>query len=70
MNLGITKGVVLAMQTIAVLVVLDLMILFAAIGQIALEGRSGLWSPFWAAQASFVVDVLESGSTIASTLEK
>lgn len=67
---GISQAGKVTVQVIAIAVVLDLIILFAALGQIALEGRSGYWNPFWAAQASFVVDVLESGSSIASSLQK
>ncbi len=38
-----------------VLVMVDLFILMAALGQIATEGRSGYWSPFWSTQAEFVL---------------
>lgn len=45
-------------QTIAFLVMFDLLILFASIGQIAFEGRTGHWNPFWRAQAEVVVRLL------------
>lgn len=37
---------------------LDLMILFAALGQIAIEGRTGEWNGFWLVQAKAVVAAL------------
>jgi len=45
----------ITLQTIAFLVMLDLMILFASLGQIALEGRTGHWNDFWSIQAKAVV---------------
>lgn len=46
-------------QTLAFLVMLDLMILFASLGQIALEGRTGHWNGFWSNQAKAVVSAAE-----------
>jgi hypothetical protein len=37
------------------LLAIDLLILFASLSQIALEGRTGYWSPFWLWQARFLV---------------
>lgn len=48
----------ITLQSLAFLVMLDLLILFASIGQIALEGRTGHWNPFWRAQAEVVVRLL------------
>jgi len=45
--------------TLTVLVLFDLLILFAGLGQIALEGRTGIWHPFWRVQAEFVVGLLQ-----------
>ncbi|TAK04182.1 hypothetical protein EPO34_03490 [Patescibacteria group bacterium] len=45
-------------QSLAFLMMLDLLILFASIGQIALEGRTGHWNPFWRTQAEMVVRLL------------
>jgi len=40
------------------LVILDIVILFASMGQIAAEGRTGHWPAFWRVQAEFVVNIL------------
>lgn len=45
-------------QAIALLAALDLFILFASLGQIALEGRTGTWNPFWRKQAEVVVRLM------------
>lgn len=45
--------------TIALLVMLDLLILFASLGQVVLEGRTGHWNSFWTAQAKVVVNLLQ-----------
>ena len=37
------------------LVLLDLIILAASIGQIGIEGRTGEWNDFWLVQAKFVL---------------
>ena len=36
----------------------DIAILFTGLAQIAYEGRTGYWNPFWRAQAEFVVQHL------------
>ncbi len=46
------------LQTFAFLAMLDLMILFASLGQIAFEGRTGYWNPFWRKQAEVVVRLM------------
>ncbi len=52
---------VLSMAASALLVaaILDLLILFTALGQIALENRTGEWAPFWRVQTEFVVNLLK-----------
>lgn len=51
--------VVKTFQAIAFIVLLlavaDVLILFTALGQIALEGRTGYWNGFWLTQAKFVL---------------
>ncbi len=44
---------------ILVAVLLDLMILFAGLAQIAVEGRTGEWNGFWRPQAEFVISLLK-----------
>lgn len=51
----IIKGLVCG---VIVLVILDVVVLFGGLAQIALEGRTGEWSPFWRVQAEFVVKLL------------
>lgn len=46
-------------QTIAFLVMLDLLILFTSLAQVMTEGRTGYWSPFWRAQAEAVISLLQ-----------
>lgn len=43
---------------VIVLVLLDLVVVFGGLAQIALEGQTGEWAPFWRAQAEFVVRLL------------
>ena len=45
-------------QAIALLVMLDLMILFVSLAQTTTEDRSGYWSPFWQVQAEAVLSIL------------
>lgn len=45
----------IATEAIALLVTLDLLILFASLAQIMAEGQTGQWSPFWRAQAELVL---------------
>ncbi len=47
-----------AAQAILIIAALDVLILFTALGQVALEGRTGYWSPFWRWQAERVVSLL------------
>lgn len=37
---------------------IDLLILIAAIAQIAIENDSGLWSPFWSVQARLLLSLI------------
>jgi len=54
----IKKILVGALEFIVLLVTVDLIILFTSLAQIALEGRTGYWNPFWRAQAEFVIKLL------------
>ncbi len=51
----ITVGV---LELIVLLVAVDIIILFTSLAQIALEGRTGYWNPFWRVQAEFVIKLL------------
>ena len=51
------KALSVAGTTIALLVMFDLIILFASLAQIQLEGRTGYWNPFWKAQAEVVLSL-------------
>jgi hypothetical protein len=51
------KALSIAGSTIALLVIFDLMILFASLAQIQIEGRTGYWNPFWRAQAQVVLNL-------------
>lgn len=51
------KALSVAGTTIALLVMFDLIILFASLAQIQLEGRTGYWNPFWRAQAEVVLSL-------------
>lgn len=44
--------------TIFLLAMMDVTILTIAIAQIAYEGRTGYWAPFWRLQAEFVINLL------------
>ncbi len=48
--------------TITLLVAADLFILFMSLAQIALEGRTGYWSPFWMVQAKFFLTLVGAGN--------
>lgn len=51
-----TKKVLEGIISVAiVLAILDVMILFTGLSQIAFEGRTGYWNLFWRTQAEFVV---------------
>ncbi len=45
--------------TLTALVLLDMLILFTELAQIAVENRTGYWAPFWRVQAEFVVNLLQ-----------
>ena len=49
------KTFTIASEAIAFLVTLDMLILFASLAQIMVEGQTGHWSPFWRAQADLVL---------------
>jgi hypothetical protein len=49
------KTFAVAAEAIALLVTFDLLILFASLAQIAAEGQTGYWNPFWRAQAELVL---------------
>lgn len=51
------KALSIAATSIAFLVMFDLMILFASLAQIQMEGRTGYWNPFWKAQAEVVLSL-------------
>jgi len=51
------KALSVTATSIAFLVMFDLMILFASLAQIQLEGRTGYWNPFWKAQAEVVLSL-------------
>ena len=44
---------------LAVFTILDLLILFGGLVQIAFENRTGYWAPFWRVQAEFVIGLLQ-----------
>lgn len=48
----------ISLQAIAFLVMFDLLILFSSMAQIAYEGRTGHWNPFWRKQAEIVVRLI------------
>lgn len=49
------KTFTIASEAIAFLVTLDMLILFASLAQIMVEGQTGQWSPFWRVQAEMVL---------------
>lgn len=53
------KALSMAASILLIAAALDLLILFTALGQIALENRTGEWAPFWRVQAEFVVNLLQ-----------
>ena len=50
----VARGIALI---IFLLAMLDAWILLTALGQIAMEGRTGYWSPFWRTQAEWVLNL-------------
>jgi len=53
------KALNIAIDVILLFIILDALILFAGLGQIAIEGRTGYWNSFWMAQAKFIVSLLQ-----------
>jgi len=53
------KVLQIAITTVLVFAFLDLAILFTGLAQIAFEGRTGYWNPFWSWQAEHVVRLLQ-----------
>ena len=51
----ITKNILTALL---VLLTIDLAIVMLGMAQIAIEGRTGHWAPFWYAQAQFIINLL------------
>lgn len=52
------KTFTIASEAIALLATLDMLILFASLAQIMVEGQSGYWNPFWRTQAEMVLTLL------------
>lgn len=55
---NIKKVLIMALEAATLLIAFDLIILFASLAQIALEGKTGYWNPFWRVQAEFVIKLL------------
>jgi len=43
---------------IVALIMFDVMILMTSIAQLAYEGQTGYWSPFWRIQAEFFINLI------------
>ena len=43
---------------LAILIAIDLLILFAGLLQIGIEDRTGYWSPFWRTQAEVLIKII------------
>lgn len=54
----IKKILIAVFEAIILLISFDLIILFTSLAQIALEGKTGYWNPFWRVQAEFVIKLL------------
>jgi hypothetical protein len=54
----VKKFLIMALEAAVLLIAFDLIILFASLAQIALEGKTGYWNPFWRVQAEFVIKLL------------
>jgi len=52
------KAISNIIDVLLVLAMLDAIILFASMGQIAIEGRTGYWASFWRIQAEFIINLL------------
>jgi hypothetical protein len=50
--------VINAFHFIVVLAAIDVIVLLFSLAQIATEGRTGEWSPFWATQAKVLLSIL------------
>ena len=50
------QAIKMGVQILLVLAFLDIMILGFSLAQVATGGPTGYWSPFWMAQAQFVVN--------------
>ena len=55
---NVKKTISITATALVFLVMMDLMILFTSMAQIAVEGKTGYWNPFWKAQARAVVILL------------
>ncbi|MDD5110850.1 MAG: hypothetical protein PHI63_06620 [Patescibacteria group bacterium] len=42
-------------EILAIAILVDLFILIAALGQLAVENETGYWAPFWRVQAQFLL---------------
>jgi hypothetical protein len=54
----IKKILIAVFEAVVLLIAFDLIILFTSLAQIALEGTTGYWNPFWRVQAEFVIKLL------------
>ena len=46
------------LDILAVTAIADLAIVFFGMAQIAIEGRTGYWAPFWRVQAEWIINIL------------
>jgi hypothetical protein len=46
-------------QFLTLMVMLDMMLLFLSLAQIASGDQGGYWNPFWQSQARMVLDILK-----------
>jgi len=53
------KTFVCVTQFLTLMVMLDMMLLFLSLAQIASGGQSGYWDPFWQSQARMMLDLLK-----------
>lgn len=54
----IKKILIAVFEAMVLLIAFDLIILFTSLAQVALEGTTGYWNPFWRVQAEFVIKLL------------
>jgi hypothetical protein len=59
MKKSMTKIIKITGQILITLVLLDLMILFFSMAQIAVEDKTGYWNPFWRWQAEQVIRLMK-----------